>query len=117
MPQTDSIFTEFPYINRKSFQIGAQKIKNSLWKWIRKQDKFKNMSPSKFTCVEKYHVLCKNPKIEYYRIYGKNKKYFDNLTTFKKPRLLEESSEDEESFVNAEEEIEAVEVMEDNVNK
>jgi hypothetical protein len=57
------------------------------------------MSRDKFTCVEKYHLLTKNPRIEYYRIYGRNKKYFDNLTIYKRPRLQEESSEDEESFI------------------
>ena len=53
------------------------------------------MKSENFVCVERYYLLSKNPHIEYYRIFGKNKKHFDNLIYIKKPRLKDESTEEE----------------------
>ena len=50
------------------------------------------MKSEDFISVEKYNLFAKNPKIEYYRIFGKNKKFFEDLIVdYDKPMLNNES--------------------------
>ena len=97
IPVTDSVYTEFPYRGRWSFVLGAKKIASDIWNWIKKQKKFKNFKSEDFISIEKYSLYAKNPKIEYYRVYGKNKKFFDDLVAdLDRPMLEDEPSESEE---------------------
>ena len=56
------------------------------------------MKSENFICVERYYLFSKHlqPRIEYYRVYGKNKKHFDNLMNMERPKTKDESSEDED---------------------